>query len=113
MRFHTAFNKYYIAYCNQLLFFRDKLTNFPEHLRPIPKPLKNDQEYYNDLAGKTGPEVLIARGEKSPRKERKRERISSNLIDLDTPIIDHNYINDHLENFENLKDFDAASSEKN
>lgn len=99
--------------CNQILFRRDKLTNFPEHLRPIPKPIKNDQEYYNDLEGKTAPDVPTAKREKSPKKERKRERISSNLIDLDTPINDHNYMNDHLESFEDLEDFGAASSEEN
>jgi SHC-transforming protein 1 len=78
-------------------------------LRPIPKP-KNDQEYYNDLPGKVPPDLVNLKIEKSPKGERKRERLSSNLIDLDTPPIDHNYVNEKSV-FEACGDFDDSSSE--
>lgn len=53
-----------------------------------------DQEYYNDMPGKFPPELLNTKqGSKSPKPQKNRERISSNLIDLDTPI-DHEYVNE-------------------
>lgn len=77
------------------------MLDFPEHLRPIPKPTvtKSDQDYYNDLPGKFPPD-LVVKTEKSPTVERRRERLSSNLIDLDTPPIDHNYVNQINDDFE-------------
>jgi hypothetical protein len=72
------------------------MKNFPESKRPIPKPtaVKSDQEYYNDLPGKIPPELSNTKTSKSPKTEKRRERISSNLIDLDTPMDHHNYVND-------------------
>lgn len=87
--------------------------NFPEHLRPIPKPIaaKNDKEYYNDMPGKVPPDLVNLKIEISPKTERKRERLSSNLIDLATPPIDHNYVNDAnvFEKFETNEDFEIAT----
>lgn len=74
----------------------DKMKNFPESMRPIPKPIvmKPDQEYYNDMPQKIPPEISNTKTNKSPIfEEKRRERISSNLIDLDTPM-DHNYVNE-------------------
>jgi len=53
-----------------------------------------DQEYYNDLPGKVPPEIFSSKPfNKPPATEKPRERISSNLIDLDTPI-EHDYVNE-------------------
>lgn len=59
----------------------------------------NDQEYYNDMPGKLPPEPIYTKAAtKSPKAEKRRERISSNLIDLDTPILtnDHEYVNENI-----------------
>lgn len=76
----------------------DKKKNLTENLKrkeQIP-PKKCDQEYYNDLPGKIPPDVITStKSSKSPKMEKRRERISSNLIDLNTPIEKHHeYINE-------------------
>lgn len=58
------------------------------------------------MPGKVPPELMNTKlANKSPNAEKPRKRISSNLIDLDTPI-DHQYVNekDHDESvvFEDL-----------
>ncbi|CRL04974.1 CLUMA_CG018206, isoform A [Clunio marinus] len=60
-----------------------------EHFRK--KEIKvDDQEYYNDLPGKVPPDVTLT----SPAPiDKRRERLSSNLIDLDSPI-EHEYVNE-------------------
>jgi SHC-transforming protein 1 len=84
------------------------LASFPEHLRPIAKP-KTDQEYYNDLPGKIPPDLVNLKIEKSPKSDKKRERLSSNLIDLESPPIDHNYVNEKPV-FDLESDFKVGSS---
>lgn len=70
------------------LFFSDKNKNFAEAKGSC------DQEYYNDLPGKVPPEIFSSKPfNKPPTTEKPRERISSNLIDLDTPI-EHDYVNE-------------------
>jgi len=66
----------------------------------VTKPLINlqpDQEYYNDLPDKTPPDLNFLE-ETSSRKpltiKKPRERISSNLIDLNSPTTEHEYVND-------------------
>lgn len=77
--------------------FREKTKNFTESLKRKEKnpPKQCDQEYYNDLPGKVPPDVITnTKISKSPKVEKRRERISSNLIDLDTPI--HEYVNEKV-----------------
>lgn len=84
------------------------MKNFPESMRPMPKPaaVKCEQEYYNDLPGKIPPELSNT---KSPKAEKRRERVSSNLIDLETPL---DYVNDkQAEDSDDDLFGDAASSE--
>lgn len=90
------------------------MKNFPESMRPIPKPpvaVKSDQDYYNDLPGKTPPELSNTKTSKSPKPEKIRERISSNLIDLDTPM-DHNYVNEKKEEESDDELFGEIASSK-
>lgn len=66
--------------------------------------LSTEKDYYNDLPGKLPPELL--QNSDLPRKasqltiQKPRERLSSNLIDLNSPppldpvINDRNYVND-------------------
>uniref|UniRef100_A0A336L6Z9 CSON004813 protein n=1 Tax=Culicoides sonorensis TaxID=179676 RepID=A0A336L6Z9_CULSO len=63
------------------------------------KPLISfpDQEYYNDMPGKSPPEAeVFAEANTKPLTIKPpRERIGShNLIDLNSPTLDHEYVND-------------------
>lgn len=74
------------------------MKNFPESMRPLPLPksttAKREQEYYNDLPGKIPPEISNTKlTSKSPMPEKRRERVSSNLINFD--VVDHDYVNDN------------------
>lgn len=57
-----------------------------------------EKDYYNDLPGKLPPELL--QNNDLPRKasqltiQKPRERLSSNLIDLNSPPADRDYVND-------------------
>ncbi|KAG4066393.1 hypothetical protein HA402_007029 [Bradysia odoriphaga] len=60
--------------------------------------LNSDKEYYNDLPGKLPPDMLHE-DELQKRSQRNvvkkpRERLSSNLIDLNSPPPDHDYVNE-------------------
>lgn len=75
------------------------------------KPIKCDQDYYNDLPGKAPPEQPTSTklANKSPKTEKKRERLSSNLIDLDSPI-EHDYMNEKTEkSFADLTTIDKSN----
>lgn len=89
--------KYLIIFNSQFLLIRDNRKFFSESLKrkePKLKPIKCDQEYYNDLPGKSPPEPSsTTTASKSPKAEHHRERLSSNLIDLDSPI-EHEYVNE-------------------
>lgn len=60
--------------------------------------LNTEKDYYNDLPGKLPPELL--QNNELPTKvsqltiQKPRERLSSNLIDLNSPPPDHDYVND-------------------
>lgn len=77
----------------------DKPISFPVVLNRKASAVSCDQEYYNDLPGKIPPDLtttsLSRVASKSPKAEKPRERISSNLIDLDTPMeAHHDYVNE-------------------
>lgn len=63
--------------------------------------IPSDKDYYNDLPGKVPPlNDISVRAGKLPYNlaqlniKTSRERTSSNLIDLNSPLAEHNYVND-------------------
>uniref|UniRef100_A0A2M4BNW5 Putative adaptor protein shc n=2 Tax=albitarsis series TaxID=58233 RepID=A0A2M4BNW5_9DIPT len=74
----------------------------PETQHKFRELARSDKEYYNDLPDKMPPDLLTENDHHSSSQShsssahsvRTRERIPSNLIDLNTPLPSHDYVND-------------------
>jgi len=62
--------------------------------------VKCDLDYYNDLPGKMPPEFGDSKLSNVSPNEKRRERLHSNLIDLNSPGIEHDYVNDDKKSIE-------------
>lgn len=88
LRYNEFFNKSHVEFS-----FKDS------------ENLNTEKDYYNDLPGKLPPELLDPVEDIPPKKltiQKPRDRFSSNLIDLNSPPPDPNYVND--------KSFDVNSN---
>lgn len=88
--------------------------NKPETQNKFREFVKTDKEYYNDLPDKMPPDLLTENDHSSQSHSsssvRTRERISSNLIDLNTPLPNHDYVNDKHSNTNSHSNKSISSS---
>ncbi|EDS27264.1 shc transforming protein [Culex quinquefasciatus] len=88
--------------------------NKPETQNKFREFVKTDKEYYNDLPDKMPPDLLTENDHSSQSHSsssvRTRDRISSNLIDLNTPLPNHDYVNDKHSNTNSHSNKSISSS---
>uniref|UniRef100_A0A1B0CEK1 Putative adaptor protein shc n=1 Tax=Lutzomyia longipalpis TaxID=7200 RepID=A0A1B0CEK1_LUTLO len=70
-----------------------------KNVKDSPYNLRCDKDYYNDLPGKVPPDLLfdgdLAQSLSHLNVKTSHDRMSTNLIDLNSPTLEHDYVNEN------------------